>query len=104
MSDAPKTLSSLGLTAQAGRNPQVTGLAVDSREVQEGFLFAAMPGAKMHGGEFIRFALRMGAAAILTDGSAVLGLCNIGPAAAMPVMEGKAALFKAFAGVDAWPI
>ncbi len=42
--------------------------------------------------------------AILTDGSAVLGLGNIGPAAAMPVMEGKAALFKAFAGVDAWPI
>ena len=42
--------------------------------------------------------------AILTDGSAVLGLGDIGPAAALPVMEGKAALFKAFAGVDAWPI
>ncbi|MEO1007379.1 MAG: NADP-dependent malic enzyme [Planctomycetota bacterium] len=42
--------------------------------------------------------------AILTDGSAVLGLGNIGPEAAMPVMEGKAALFKEFAGVDAWPI
>lgn len=42
--------------------------------------------------------------AILTDGSAVLGLGNIGPAAAMPVMEGKAALFKKFADVDAWPI
>ncbi|GFE48606.1 UDP-N-acetylmuramoyl-L-alanyl-D-glutamate--2,6-diaminopimelate ligase [Roseobacter cerasinus] len=67
MSGEPKTLSSLGLTGQGGRNPQITGLAVDSREVQEGFLFAAMPGAKMHGGEFIRFALRMGAAAILTD-------------------------------------
>ncbi|MEM9638344.1 MAG: Mur ligase family protein, partial [Pseudomonadota bacterium] len=67
MSGQAKSLSSLGLTAQAGRNPQVTGLAVDSREVQEGFLFAAMPGVKMHGGEFIRFALRMGAAAILTD-------------------------------------
>lgn len=42
--------------------------------------------------------------AILTDGSAVLGLGNIGPTAAMPVMEGKAALFKKFADVDAWPI
>ncbi|HSC72411.1 MAG TPA: ACT domain-containing protein, partial [Candidatus Methylomirabilis sp.] len=42
--------------------------------------------------------------AVITDGSAVLGLGNIGPAAAMPVMEGKAALFKEFAGVDAFPI
>ena len=42
--------------------------------------------------------------AVVTDGSAVLGLGNIGPAAALPVMEGKAALFKAFGGVDAFPI
>lgn len=42
--------------------------------------------------------------AIVTDGSAVLGLGNIGPIAALPVMEGKAALFKRFANVDAWPI
>lgn len=42
--------------------------------------------------------------AVVTDGTAVLGLGDIGPAAAMPVMEGKAALFKAFAGVDAFPI
>ena len=42
--------------------------------------------------------------AVVTDGSAVLGLGNIGPAAAMPVMEGKAALFKRFADVDAWPV
>jgi malate dehydrogenase (oxaloacetate-decarboxylating) len=42
--------------------------------------------------------------AVVTDGSAVLGLGNIGPAAALPVMEGKAALFKRFAGIDAWPI
>lgn len=67
MSEQPKFLSSLGLTAQAGRNPQVTGLAVDSRQVQAGFLFAAMPGVTMHGGEFIQYALRMGASAILTD-------------------------------------
>ena len=42
--------------------------------------------------------------AVVTDGSAVLGLGNIGPEAALPVMEGKAALFKRFAGIDAWPI
>ena len=42
--------------------------------------------------------------AVVSDGSAVLGLGDIGPKAAMPVMEGKAQLFKAFADVDAWPI
>ena len=42
--------------------------------------------------------------AVITDGSAVLGLGDIGPAAGMPVMEGKCALFKEFAGVDAFPI
>ena len=43
-------------------------------------------------------------AAVITDGSAVLGLGNIGPEAGMPVMEGKCALFKAFADVDAFPL
>jgi malate dehydrogenase (oxaloacetate-decarboxylating) len=42
--------------------------------------------------------------AVVTDGSAVLGLGDIGPEAAMPVMEGKALLFKEFGGIDAWPI
>jgi|TARA_B110000263_G_C15310682_1_gene512997 malate dehydrogenase (oxaloacetate-decarboxylating) len=42
--------------------------------------------------------------AIVTDGTAVLGLGDIGPEAAMPVMEGKAMLFKSFADIDAWPI
>ena len=42
--------------------------------------------------------------AVITDGSAVLGLGNIGPEAGMPVMEGKCALFKAFADVDAFPL
>ncbi|HSP72098.1 MAG TPA: NAD-dependent malic enzyme, partial [Gaiellaceae bacterium] len=42
--------------------------------------------------------------AVVSDGSAVLGLGDIGPEAAMPVMEGKAMLFKEFAGIDAWPI
>ncbi len=48
--------------------------------------------------------LRGNTVAIVTDGSAVLGLGNIGPKAAMPVMEGKAILFKEFGGVDAFPI
>ena len=42
--------------------------------------------------------------AVVTDGSAVLGLGNIGPLAALPVMEGKALLFREFAGINAWPI
>ena len=42
--------------------------------------------------------------AVVSDGSAVLGLGNIGPLAAIPVMEGKALLFKKFGGIDAWPI
>ena len=42
--------------------------------------------------------------AIVTDGSAVLGLGNLGPEAALPVMEGKAMIFKEFAGIDAWPV
>ncbi|MFP4513766.1 MAG: NAD-dependent malic enzyme [Acidimicrobiales bacterium] len=48
--------------------------------------------------------IRQNTVAIVTDGTAVLGLGDIGPAAAMPVMEGKALLFKAFAGVDGFPI
>ena len=48
--------------------------------------------------------IRKNTVAIVSDGTAVLGLGNIGPAAAMPVMEGKALLFKEFAGVDAFPI
>ena len=51
-----------------------------------------------------RLTVKRNSVAVVTDGSAVLGLGNIGPAAALPVMEGKAALFKRFAGIDAWPI
>jgi malate dehydrogenase (oxaloacetate-decarboxylating) len=51
-----------------------------------------------------RLTSKRNAIAVVTDGSAVLGLGNLGPAAALPVMEGKAALFKRFAGIDAWPI
>jgi malate dehydrogenase (oxaloacetate-decarboxylating) len=51
-----------------------------------------------------RLTIKRNTIAVVTDGSAVLGLGNIGPLAAMPVMEGKAALFKRFAEIDAFPI
>ena len=51
-----------------------------------------------------RLTVKRNSVAVVSDGSAVLGLGNIGPYAALPVMEGKAALFKSFAGIDAWPI
>ena len=51
-----------------------------------------------------RLTVKRNSVAVVTDGSAVLGLGNIGPAAALPVMEGKAALLKRFAGIDAWPL
>lgn len=51
-----------------------------------------------------RYTSKRNLVAVVTDGSAVLGLGNIGPEAAIPVMEGKSALFKAFADVDAVPI
>ena len=51
-----------------------------------------------------RLTIKRNTIAVVTDGSAVLGLGNIGPLAALPVMEGKAALFKRFANIDAFPI
>ncbi|HEX9890401.1 MAG TPA: NAD-dependent malic enzyme [Nitriliruptorales bacterium] len=51
-----------------------------------------------------RLTIKSNAVAVITDGSAVLGLGDIGPLAALPVMEGKAMLFKGFAGVDAYPL
>jgi malate dehydrogenase (oxaloacetate-decarboxylating) len=59
---------------------------------------AAEP-AKVHD-----YTIKKNTVAIVTDGTAVLGLGDIGPAAALPVMEGKALLFKEFAGVDAFPV
>ena len=54
--------------------------------------------------ESFRLTRRHNLVAVVTDGSAVLGLGDIGPAAGMPVMEGKCALFKEFGGVDAFPL
>lgn len=54
--------------------------------------------------EVYSLTIKSNTVAIVTDGSAVLGLGNLGAAGALPVMEGKAMLFKEFAGVDAFPI
>jgi len=54
--------------------------------------------------EVYKLTIKRNTVAIVTDGTAVLGLGDIGPQAAMPVMEGKAMLFKEFAGIDAFPI
>jgi UDP-N-acetylmuramoyl-L-alanyl-D-glutamate--2,6-diaminopimelate ligase len=61
-----KTLAALGLTP-SGDDVAVTGLSVDSRLTKPGHLFAALPGVNVHGAEFIQYARRMGAAAVLTD-------------------------------------
>ncbi len=62
-----KTLGELGLTARRGGDLRITGLSVDSRLVQPGHLFAALPGVKAHGAAFAGIALDKGAVAILTD-------------------------------------
>ena len=67
MSQGKTTLSQLGLRARDGRDPEISGLSLDSRQVKPGHLFAALPGSAVHGGEFIPYALRMDAAAVLTD-------------------------------------
>ena len=80
---AKATLSDLGLTTTSG-SAVITGLAVDSRDVKPGYLFAALPGAKVHGAAFVDYALRQGASAILTDaGGAAMAAAPIaqyGPA------------------------
>lgn len=68
------------------------GVAAPCREIH------ADP-AKVHD-----YTMKGNTVAVITDGTAVLGLGNIGPQAALPVMEGKALLFKEFAGVDAFPV
>lgn len=62
-----RPLSQLGLTARGGVDPMICGIAVDSRKVVEGGLFAALPGSQVHGAKFTPAALGNGAAAILTD-------------------------------------
>jgi len=62
-----KSLAQLGLAAQGGREARLTGLTADSRQVEKGSLFAALPGSIIHGAAYARAALAKGAAAVLTD-------------------------------------
>ncbi len=70
VSSVGKTLSSLGAAPTHGAkslDPSITDITTDSRRTKAGTLFAALPGVNHHGGEFIQYAIRMEAAAILTD-------------------------------------
>lgn len=95
-----KKLSELGLAGRGGRDPVLSGVTVDSRAVKDGFLFGALPGATLHGAEFIGPALRMGAAAVLTDaeGARIAAEALAGSEAALVVAEdARAALSGAAA-------
>ena len=100
MTDRAMRLSLLGLRGDKGRDPEVTGLAIDSRHVRPGHLFAALPGSSVHGGEFIQYALRQGAGAILTDrkGAQIAAAELAGSDAVLVVAEDPRA---AFAGAAA---
>ncbi|MDD7970712.1 UDP-N-acetylmuramoyl-L-alanyl-D-glutamate--2,6-diaminopimelate ligase [Roseinatronobacter alkalisoli] len=96
MSDhPPRPLSALGLSPTRGSNVTVSGLALDSRQVRQGALFAALPGSRVHGGEFISYALRMGAGAILTDreGAAIAQDALAGSDVALVLAEDPRAAF-----------
>ncbi len=100
MADKTQSLADLGLTARAGREAVVTGLAVDSRLVKPGMLFAALPGAMAHGAEFIQYALRMGAGAVLTDplgAQVAAGVLSGSQAAVVIVQDPRQALAYAAA-------
>ncbi|WP_213685884.1 UDP-N-acetylmuramoyl-L-alanyl-D-glutamate--2,6-diaminopimelate ligase [Roseicyclus sp.] len=100
MAALTRQLSELGLTPRAGGDVAVTGLAIDSRKVAAGALFAALPGTQTHGAAFIETALQHGAAAILTDreGAALAadGLAKT-PATVVVVEDARAALAHAAA-------
>jgi UDP-N-acetylmuramoyl-L-alanyl-D-glutamate--2,6-diaminopimelate ligase len=88
MSQARK-LSDLGLTARGSENPLVTGLCTDSRAAKPGNLFAALPGAVIHGAHYIEAALARGAAAVLTDaeGAAIAKEALFGASAALIIAQ-----------------
>lgn len=100
MSFRENPLSALGLTPRKGRDRPITDLVIDSRKVQPGCLFAALPGTRVHGATFIAGALADGAAAILTDreGVALAADALEGTDAALVVVEdARAALAHAAA-------
>jgi UDP-N-acetylmuramoyl-L-alanyl-D-glutamate--2,6-diaminopimelate ligase len=95
-----KTLGDLGLAATRGGDVPVTGLSIDSRFVRPGHLFAALPGAQVHGGEFITYALQMGAGSVLTDAAGARIAADVltgHPVALVVVEDARAALARAAA-------
>src|ERR1035437_8009345 len=91
-----------------GKLETVSKVRLDSKEALS---LAYSPGVAEVSREIARdpslareYTLKRNTVAIVSDGSAILGLGNLGPLAAIPVMEGKAAIFKEFGGVDAFPI
>ena len=91
-------LSDLGLTPRSGGDVTVTSLVLDSRQVAAGTLFAALPGTRVHGAEFIQYALRMGVAAVLTDRAGADIAPDIPDGVALVVVEdAPAALARAAA-------
>jgi len=100
MGHREKTVSDLGLTARSERNPALGGLTVDSRAVKPGMLFAALPGAIVHGAEFIGAALEKGAVAILTDAAGARIAAQVlqsSPAALIVAEDAREALARAAA-------
>ncbi|MDE3241069.1 MAG: UDP-N-acetylmuramoyl-L-alanyl-D-glutamate--2,6-diaminopimelate ligase [Paracoccaceae bacterium] len=95
-----RTLADLGLTARKGREARICGIAIDSREVRPGMLFAALPGTQVHGAAFVEKALAQGAAAVLTDaeGAEIAAAALAASDAALVVVEEpRAALAQAAA-------
>jgi UDP-N-acetylmuramoyl-L-alanyl-D-glutamate--2,6-diaminopimelate ligase len=98
MGEQARPLSTLGLNARGRANPKITGIAVDSRELKDGYLFAAMPGVRVHGAEFIQYAVRMGAVAVLTDAEgAALAADHLGGIAVVIADAPREALSRAAA-------
>ncbi len=109
MTAATRNLAALGLTARDGREAAVAGIAVDSRGVRPGFLFAALPGTAAHGVQYVPQALAAGAGAILTDrageGQAAGAIAASGGQAALVVVEDVRAALSCAAALwfDAQP-
>ena len=78
MSSIEKTLSDLGLTPSKAFDGLINGVCIDSRKVQLGCLFAALPGTKVHGARFLAQALEKGASAVLTDQEGMYIACQLG--------------------------
>lgn len=71
------SLQSLGLALDAKRQIEITGLALDNRQIEPGDLFAALPGSAVHGARFAQAAIDAGAVAILTDEAGLAEISDV---------------------------